>query len=453
VYYSGYDVYNYFPLAPDQVDLRRGKPLGENTYDSLGNLLKSVQNTYQETYHEWPWIRGFKAYRTTATTSGANLPWNFDALTYYKLHTGISHLILSVETEYKDSKQMTITHRYGYEDTLHTFRTSDTTVNSEGDSLVTKTYYSYDYANSATTDNIFGKMKARHMLIPIATRTWKNNQLIKGTVTKFQDFSTISADTFINPAKIYAFQTSTPLTATQTGETIGFTSPWTTLLPGSNFFEKADFNFLGTTGRVIEQRLTNDKNQALIWDNVNHLPLAKVENAYFADVAYCSFETAETGTWTINSGSVVTDATAPTGSHAYSLSGALSKSGLTSSQTYILSYWLKSGASLSVSGATQSNSVTGRTLNGYTYHEVKLTAGTAISITGSGNVDEIRLYPSTAQMTSYTYDPLLRLIAECSVNSTISYYDYDSMNRLVDIRDQYGNVIKAFEYNYGQLAR
>jgi hypothetical protein len=27
-YYQGYDVYNYYPLAPDQVDLRRGKLLG-----------------------------------------------------------------------------------------------------------------------------------------------------------------------------------------------------------------------------------------------------------------------------------------------------------------------------------------------------------------------------------------------------------------------------------------
>jgi hypothetical protein len=451
-YYQGYDVYNYYPLAPDQVDLRRGKLLGENTYDSLGNLLKSVQNTYQETYHEWMPIRGFKAYRTTAYTA-SGLPWNYDALTYYKLHTGVSHLVLSVETDYKDSKQMTITHRYGYEDTLHTLRTSDTTVNSEGDSLITKTYYSYDYANSATTDNIFGKMKVRHMLIPIATRTWKNNQLIKGTVTRFEDFATSSVDTFINPAKIYAFQTSTPLTASQAGETVAFTSPWTTLLPGTNFFEKADFNFLGTTGRVIEQRLTNDKNQALVWDNINHLPLAKVENSYFADVAYCSFETAETGTWTLNSGSIVSDAGAPTGTHAYSMSGALSKPGLTSTQTYVFSYWLKSGASVSISGGTQSSAVTGRTLGSYTYHEVKITGATSLSITGSGNVDEVRLYPSTAQMTSYTYDPLLRLIAECSANSTITYYDYDSMNRLVDIRDQYGNVIKAFEYNYGQLAR
>ena len=454
IYHAWYDSYNYYPLAPDQVDLSRGKLITENTYDSLGNLLKSIYNNYQVTYHEWMPIRGFKVYRTTYTDpAGPGYPTNLDALTYYKLHTGISHLTSTIETDYKDSKQLLVTHHYGYEDTLHTLRTSDTTVNSEGDSIISKTYYSFDYANSATGDNIFGKMKIRNMLLPVSTRIWKNNQLIKGTVTKFQDFSSISADTFINPAKIYAFQTSTPLNSSQIGESIAFTSPWTTLLPGSNFFEKADFNFNPTTARIIEQRLTNDKNQALIWDNINHLPLAKVENAYFADVAYCSFETAETGTWTLNTASVVTDAGAPTGTHAYSLSGGMSKSGLTSAQTYVFSYWLKSGASISITGGTQSGSVTGRVLGNYTYHEVKITGTTSISITGSGNADEVRLYPSTAQMTSYTYDPMLRLIAECSANSTISYYDYDSLNRLVDIRDQYGNVIKAFEYNYGRLSR
>jgi hypothetical protein len=451
-YYLGYDVYNLYPLAPDQVDLRRGKLIAEYDNDSLGNVLRSVQNTYQETYHEWIPIRGFKAYRTLGTYAN-NIGQTQDALVYYKLHTGISHLIYSTETDSKDGKTLVINHNYGYEDTLHTLLTSDTAVTSQGDSIIKKTYYSFDYSNSATTDNVFGKMKVRNILAPVSTRYWKNNQLINGTVTLFHDFATATTDTFVNPSKIYSLQTTTPLTPATAGESIAFTTPWTTLLPNSDFFEKADFNFNGTTSRIIEQRLTNDKNQALIWDNINLLPLAQVENAYFADVAYCSFETAETGNWTFNSASVVSDATAPTGTHAYSLSGTISKSSLNSAQTYVISYWLKSGASITVTGGTQSSAVTGRTLNGYTYHEVKFTGTTTLSLTGSGNVDEVRLYPSTAQMTSYTYDPLLRMIAECSANSTVTYYDYDSFNRVVDIRDQYGNVVKAFEYNYGRLSR
>ncbi len=297
-------------------------------------------------------------------------------------------------------------------------------------------------------------MSARNMLVPVATRVWKNSTLIGGTVTQYKNFATAGTDTFINPAKIYSMETTVPLTTTQAGESIALTGQFTTLLPDANFVEKADFNVDGTTGRIIEQKLVSDKDQALIWDNQAHLPLAQVDNAYFTDVAYCSFETAETGNWAFSSSSVVSDTTAPTGTKAYTLgSTAITKSGMNTAQTYIVSYWLKSGASISITGGTQSGSVSGRTLNGWTYHEIKVTGTTTLSVTGSGNVDEVRLYPSTSQMTSYTYDALMRLEATCSVNSTISYYQYDALNRVTDIKDQYGNIIKAFEYNYGRQSR
>ncbi|HLY68680.1 MAG TPA: hypothetical protein VKR53_03055 [Puia sp.] len=461
LYATSYLAPLYYPIAPDQNDVTRGKLSNELTYDSSGNLLKSVYNMFGLNYHEYNWIRGLKAYQSPiisqpiSTSIYPMFPSNLIAMTFYKLHTGISHLISTIETDYKDGKSMVTVHNFGYEDTLHTLQTSDTSVTSQGDSIIKKTYYSYDYANSATSDNVFGKMKARNLLLPVSTRLWKNNQLLSGTVTQYQDFASLGTDTFINPAKIFSFQTIVPKTSSQAGETIKFTSPWTTLLPNTSFIEKADFTISGTTGKIIQQKLVSDKDQALIWDNVYSLPLAQVDNAYFSDIAFNSFESAETGNWTYTAGSVVTDATAPTGTHAYTLSSSnpISKSSLNTTQTYVVSYWLKSGASASVSGGTQSGATTGRTLNNWTYHEVKVTGTTSLSITGTGNVDEVRLYPSTAQMTTYTYDALLRLIAECSANSTVSYYDYDSLNRVMDIRDQYGNVIKAFQYNYGRQSR
>ena len=185
-------------------------------------------------------------------------------------------------------------------------------------------------------------------------------------------------------------------------------------------------------------------------DNGLSLPLAVVDNASTTEVAYCSFENTETGNWSFTSGSTVTDATSPTGAKAYSL-GAISKSSLNSSQKYILSYWQKTGASVTITGGgTTSNSISGRVLNNWTYKEIMITGTSTIGISGSGSIDELRLYPATAQMTSYTYDGLFRMVAQCGVNSTISYYEYDSFNRLIDIKDQYGNVIKVFEYNYGR---
>ena len=457
-YYTGYDVDNYYPAAPYQINLMRGKLLSENVYDSSGALIKSIQNTYQPAYHENFWIRGFKVYRIPMyqSTSGDTgyVPPYANALTYYKLHTGIAHLVSSTETDYKDGKVFTVTHHYGYESPNHTLQTSDTTVNSQGDSIVTKTYYSFDYANNATPDGVFAKMKSRNLLLPVSSQEWKNGQLLSGRITQYQDFAASSPDTFINPSKIYVLETTTPLTLTQSGESYSFPNQIGTLLPNSYFQEKADFNFNGTTGKIIEQRLTNNKNQALIWDNNYSLPLAQVDNANFTDVAYSSFESAEMGNWSYSNTSVVTDSSAPTGTHAYALgSTAISKTGLNSATQYVLSYWLKAGANAVVSGGTQSNPLTGNTQNGWTYHEVTLNGTSSVSISGNGNIDELRLYPSDAQMTSYTYDSLLRLTATDSPNSTITYYEYDALNRLVDIKDQYGNIIKAFEYNYGQSAR
>jgi hypothetical protein len=449
IYHWGSSGNTLYPIAPSQLMFGRGRLGDISTYDSTGLLLHEMTNSYADQFHENYPIRGLKVFRTTNSTNGQN----YDAFTFYKLHTGISHLVSTVVSDFKDGKTMVTTTKYAYESAYHTLKTGETTINSVGDTVIKKTYYSFDYSNGAFADSTISKMKARNILVPIATRVWKNSALIGGTVSQFKDFASAGTDTFINPVKIYSMETTSPLTVAQAGENIALTGQLTSLLPDVNFVEKADFTFSGTTGKIIEQKLVSDKNQALIWDTQLSLPLAQVDNAYFPDVAYSSFETSETGNWSYAGGSLVGDITAPTGKQAYSLSGGISKAGLSTGKAYILSYWLKSGATLSISGGTQSGSISGRTLNGWTYHEVKITGTTSISISGSGNVDELRLYPSNAQMNTYTYDALLRLIATCSVNSTISYYEYDALNRVTDIKDHFGNIVKAFEYNYGRQSR
>ena len=99
------------------------------------------------------------------------------------------------------------------------------------------------------------------------------------------------------------------MTIAQAGETIALTDSISTLIPNGYFVEKADFKVNSNSGKVVEQKLANDNNQALIWDNNVSMPLALVDNAYVADVAYTSFESSETGNWIYSSGSVVSDAT------------------------------------------------------------------------------------------------------------------------------------------------
>jgi YD repeat-containing protein len=51
-------------------------------------------------------------------------------------------------------------------------------------------------------------------------------------------------------------------------------------------------------------------------------------------------------------------------------------------------------------------------------------------------------------MTTYTYDPLVGMTSQCDVANRITYYEYDEMGRLKDVKDQDGNVIKTYDYHY-----
>lgn len=459
VYYNWYDVGDYYPYAPQQIDLRRGRLLGEYTYDSTGDLLQSVENGYHEEYHEEYLIRGIKVNVATTYSIGASqtgyTPRSNYGLAYYKLHTGNSFLDSTVTVVYKDGKAMRTAEHFGYRSDYHNLVTNDTTINSEGESIIATTNYSFDYSNSA--DAVFAKMKARNMLVPINKAQWKNNKLISGSITQYKDFAGSPSDTFINPLRIYALETSSALTTSAAGMNINTNSLINTLVPNSYFQAKATFTYNGQTGKIAGQKLTNDKNQVIIWDHERNLPVSVIDNADISEVAYSSFEgtNTNTGNWSYNQNSVISDATAPTGVIAYVLSSGnpITKSGLSTSKKYILSYWAKSGASVAITGGTQSNSVTGSTVNGWTYHQTTINSASSISIGGSGRIDEVRFYPSDAQMTTYTYDEGLRLSYQCSVNSTITSYEYDGFDRLIDIKDQYGNILKAFDYNYGVLSR
>jgi|GEM_PF-5457847 len=78
------------------------------------------------------------------------------------------------------------------------------------------------------------------------------------------------------------------------------------------------------------------------------------------------------------------------------------------------------------------------------------TSVSAVTISGNGEVDELRLYPRKAHMTTYCYQPKVGLISVCDANNKILYYEYDSVGRLILIRDQDRNVVKTFEYKFEQ---
>ncbi len=183
-----------------------------------------------------------------------------------------------------------------------------------------------------------------------------------------------------------------------------------------------------------------------------------VTNTAKNDVAYTSFEynasntlvnelSYGTGNWTgININNVVTTGTAISGHNYYTLTGTpLTSLTLNSAETYVVSYWSQNG----VYSVTGSQSYTqGITLGAWTFFKHIVTGVTAITVSGTGSIDELRLYPLGSLMSTYTYEPLVGVKTVIDQKQEISNFAYDGLQRLTLSSDQYSNPVKAYAYNF-----
>ncbi len=65
-------------------------------------------------------------------------------------------------------------------------------------------------------------------------------------------------------------------------------------------------------------------------------------------------------------------------------------------------------------------------------------------------VEALRQHPdlSNAQITTYTYKPLVGMTSKTDPRGVTTFYEYDDFNRLKCIKDNQGNVIQKFDYHY-----
>lgn len=184
----------------------------------------------------------------------------------------------------------------------------------------------------------------------------------------------------------------------------------------------------------------------------NTMVVAEAKNATKAQVAYSSFESAEKGFWTY-SGTPAGSAADPgrTGVKYYNTStGQIQRTGLPAGR-YILSYWASADLTVTGTNYTLVRQLSGTAINGWSYYEKVVNisaAGGVINLNGSVKVDELRLYPFEAEMITFTYDPLIGKTSETDTGNATIFYEYDEFNRLMNIKDQYGNIIKNHYYHY-----
>lgn len=227
-----------------------------------------------------------------------------------------------------------------------------------------------------------------------------------------------------------------------------FVAPEKVLLQlGSNPVEtRVLFTKYDANGNLLEQQKSNDVMHAYLYNYAASKPVAEITNAGHDDVAYTSFEAEDPGNWTISSADRNVGS-AQTGINSYSLTGGkqITKSGLVASNSYRLTFWARQG-DVVLNGTEMLG--TAFTANGWTYYEKTITNSSAVILSGTAVIDEVRLFPVGAQMTTYTYDPLVGLTSATDPNNITSYYQYDELGRLKFIKDRDENIVKYYKYHY-----
>lgn len=328
--------------------------------------------------------------------------------------------------------------------------------NSKNEIIITEYKFPSDYKNLSAINEVtqgVRKLQELNILNPILeSNVYRRNSLLTQSLTSSQFICYNSTNPF--PSKILQTENNLSLTdfspsKVQSGA----------IILDNRLKEKIVFDEYDDFGNLLQQHRISDVNRSYIWDYNSTLPIAAVTNTSLSDIAYTSFEGEGKGNWNNFTGPITTvtpnsvrSNMPPTGNKYYNVSSTntLNKS-VTVGRVYIISYWRNNTSPYSIIGGTAipNSYQTGRTVNGWTYHEHKIFATLpTLTISGLGLIDEVRLYPDGAQMTTYTYEPLIGMTSECDASNRIIYYEYDGLGRLKIVRDQDNKIIKQIDYQY-----
>jgi YD repeat-containing protein len=448
-----------FPFTPmESRDWERGQLLHLQSYrydSSTGNydLIYEKYNKYS--YLTTNIYQSLKVarqlfYNTTLTQDCGCILDFADA--QYGTETGWAILDSTVEFTYDEDNLSNFNRKAtGYAYSNIDFQpVSIGTTNSNGDTVITNMNYPADFTGLTATDSLTAGIIAlqnSNILTPVIEK-YTQKKLPSGTpIGVLGSVLTSYKPSNLMPDTIWATQYAAPSTSfNPLNVSSGALAKDPTYLP-QIMHDRYD-----AYPNVIQQHKVDDGFQSYLWDYNGTYPICQVINAATSDIAYTSFEADGTGNWTIGAGSV-DSTTAITGTKSYILSSgsSITKSGLNSSTTYIVSYWSKVGA-FSIAGTISGYPVQGKTEtinnNSWTLYVHKVTGQSTIAVSGSGHIDELRLYPAAAQMTTYTYLPLVGMTSQTDVGNRVTYYEYDGLGRLKRIRDQDYNILKTFQYQY-----
>ncbi|WP_192085664.1 RHS repeat protein [Algoriphagus sp. Y33] len=308
----------------------------------------------------------------------------------------------------------TITNYY-YENPNHLQLTKTTSEDSKGNTLSTKILYAHDISvRTPVEDKLIVQNRVGE---PIQTETYQNEVRLSTNRTDYKEWG----NGIILPETIRTAVRNSAL---------------------ENRIRYHDYDGSGNPSMVSKE---GGSITSYFWGYDKQYTIAKAENTASNQISFTSFETSDKGGWTY-SGTPTT--IFKTGKKGYNLSsGQVTKTGIAASASspYRVGFWARrtSGTgNVSVSGQTESLTTTWKWVE-------KTITSSSLTISGSSVViDELRLHPADAMMTSYTYEPLVGMTSKTDPRGYTLIYEYDSANRLKTVKNEDGHILEHYEYNY-----
>jgi len=352
-----------------------------------------------------------------------------------------------------------------YYDYLPTFSTpngrgqlimqSDYTLSGSTKQEVVTSIFNYGwkmYPNSLQAENILSPVfeSTRYLGGQIigGNNTFSGGQVIEASVTRYNENYTCSTcqGTIPVPYDQYSWNgTGTP-SAPPASITQAPSSDWVfgSLISQRDAVNGVETEVQGKGGQIKSQ----------IWDAKKRFVVGTTMNCSASLNAYSSFEDASYGNWT-PWGSDCSIVTGPskTGNN-YLVLGAtgVSKGGLNATDTYTISFWAKTN---NVSGSVNISSLSSQNLgnlSAWTFFQFNVSGVTSIALSANSGantvyIDELRIIPIYAQMSTATYHPLYGTTSKTDTNNQTAFVLYDGLGRPVNTVDENGNIVKNTIYN------
>lgn len=311
-----------------------------------------------------------------------------------------------------ESKTMNYVFRNGLtdRDSYYVIRKMDTQ-KSDGYLISQELRYAFDFTDPVGS-TVLANMLSRNKLEPVLslTRNTKDGNVLQGRLLNYE---VDNFDGSIRMKRYYDLEEPAPLSYTTASTISNINSPPIV------YKLKATYQY-DNAGNLSAIQKTDDLTLSFLWSNSTTPEL--IAEGVNTQPGQFYFEGYEYGGGT-------SDSQARSGRFSRSSNFTFTPpAGIMVQANSKLSYWYWSNSK-------------------WNYKEVAYSGGSLLIQDGT-KIDDLRITPPAAQITSYTYLTGIGVTSVTDKAQAVQRYEYDEFNRLRTVRDESGNILKTMAYNF-----